>query len=100
MAQTALDASLAELSTLQATSKSTGTKDEDAALMIEMMNAIEMNQAESNVRRAKLQLENAQNHLMSALEHKRILDLIQNLSLANHGKSPKPYNFFESWIEL
>jgi hypothetical protein len=53
--------------------------------MMEMLNTIEINHAESNVRRAQLRLDDAENHLMIAREQKRIVDLIQNLSQGNQG---------------
>jgi len=88
MAQIALDTALAELNNLQANSKLTKAEveDDNVIVMLDMMNTIEVNQAESNVRRAQLQLENAQNHLMNAQEQKQILNLIQNLTQGDHCK--------------
>ena len=98
MAQFSLDAALAELNYLQSTAKLTGTEDENVISMMEMMNAIVVNQAESIVRQAQMQLEDAQNHSMNAQEQKRILDLIQILSQGSHCKLQK--RFYKSNLEL
>jgi len=89
-AQIALDAALEELKNLQANAKKNESEDANVILMMEMMKTVEVNQAESNVSRAELELENAQNHLMNAQEQKQLLDLIQNLTYGNLCKLLQP----------